>query len=218
MVVKIGLLRSAREASLARSADIVGVRLASEAEAGDRTISEETLASIRGATSAKVSLHIDPLNVDRDLVRRCAPDFVEFVVADPEKTLLLDRQLEAIAELGLPFIVKGLYLSRDDLWLLKQTGHLDRLLTAGACYLEVELESIMDAGFRIGAAARRQAHDLFHSRSVLISDNFTSLSEPFGIGESGVVLVLGADRHRPQSFAFPTAVRLLRTSGPRSGE
>ncbi len=201
---KIGPVRSAREAGSFRNAGIVDVRLVDETDR-TRAVSETTYAEIREASDALVSVRVDPLRFDPAQIARLAPDFLEFTPADPEKPGRLAEQLAALEPLGIPLICSGFIIAWDDLSLLGHESHLDRLVGAGARYVQIELQSFVDPDFRIRAAAREQTLDLLSRFPILISDSWTDLGTQTGIGEAGLFFDLAEDAITPAGV-----VRLLR--------
>lgn len=203
---KVGPVRSAREGTAFRNADILDVQLVGETDR-PRAISEATYAEIREASDALISVRVDPLRFDSAQIARLAPDFLEFTPADPEKPGRLAEQLAAVEPLGIPLVCTGLTIARDDLSLLADESHLQRLVDAGARYVQVELQSFVDPDFRIRAAAREQTVDLLARFPILISDSWTDLGAQTGIGEAGVFFDLLQEGITPAGVARLTRGR-----------
>lgn len=197
---KVGPVRSAREGTAFRNADILDVQLVSETDR-PRAISEATYAEIREASGALISVRMDPLRFDPAQIARLAPDFLEFTPADPEKPGRLAEQLAALEPLGIPLICSGLTIARDDLSLLGHESHLERLVGAGARYVQVELQSFVDPDFRIRGAVRERIVDLLARFPILISDSWTDLGTQTGIGEAGLFFDLAQDAITPAGVA-----------------
>ncbi|MDT0266677.1 hypothetical protein RM844_10270 [Streptomyces sp. DSM 44915] len=214
MVIKIGPVCSVREAELVGAVDIIVMRLGVADDRASRTISEATFAAVRAATGAVVALRAETPGPLADTVRRLAPDYVEFTAVDAAKTEPLAAQLATLTALDVPLIATVGAVLKDDVRLLAEEAHLARLVAAGAHYLAVELESVLDPDFRIAAPARRRLAEVFARYPVLVTDAFTDLTGGLGLNETGSYLELGDGRTRPQSFRLPTAVRLLRTRRP----
>jgi hypothetical protein len=212
MVLKVGPIRSASEARMARGADVISVRLSDERHPdAARAITTTTYAEIRASTDAEISMEVDPLSIDRDLVDRLAPDYLEWAPTDPEKTDLLARELASLAPLGVPWICTGMWVARDDLWLLDHEAHLSRLVEAGARFIQIEMDSLIAPVHRIDPGDAERIEDLVARFPVLVTDGFTTSLPISPAGAAGVYLELGEGGARPMTFAFSTAVRLMRT-------
>lgn len=170
-----------------------------------RAISETTYTELRKTSDALISVRVDPLRLDPAQIARVSPDFLEFTPADPEKPGLLTEQLAALEPLGIPLICAGLTIARDDLSLLGCESHLERMIDAGARYVQVEIQSFVDPDFRIRGGVREQVVDLLARFPILISDSWTDLSAQTGIGETGLFFDLAQDGTTPAGV-----VRLMR--------
>ncbi len=201
---KVGPVRSVREATVFRNADILDVQLVGET-GQPRAISETTYTELRKTSDALISVRADPLRLDPAQIARLSPDFLEFTPADPEKPGLLTEQLAALEPLGIPLICAGLTIARDDLSLLGCESHLERMIDAGARYVQVEIQSFVDPDFRIRGGVREQVVDLLARFPILISDSWTDLSAQTGIGETGLFFDLAQDGTTPAGV-----VRLMR--------
>lgn len=216
-MIKVNQINSPVESEKFSLVDIATFVVGDVAE--DRVVDVETCLRLKDQMSSKLSVHPhgslkDPERL-QELVELLSPDFIEFNVIDPEKAVASQAQIESLEKLKIDKIANGLFILKDEMTLLDRTSHLDALERAGVKYFQVELESLVDPGFRISAAGRRRISEFCSKYPVIVGDNLSSVSSYPRLGQCGYYLNLSSSNGQSYdysqiSYSLPAAMRVVR--------
>lgn len=216
-MIKVNQINSSIESEKFSLVDIATFVVGDVAE--DRVVDVETCLRLKDQMSSKISVYPhgslkDPERL-REVVDLLSPDFIEFSVIDPEKTMASEAQIESLEKLEIDKIANGLFIMKDEMTLLDRTSHLDALVGAGVKYFQVELESLVDPNFRISAAGRRKISEFCSKYPVIVGDNLGSVSGYPRLGQCGYYLNLCSSNGRSydysqRSYSLPAAMKVVR--------
>jgi len=219
-MIKVNQVVSRLEAEKLRGVDIVGIGLGDPTATDRRVVDAATFTDLQETVERPTSLYVDasagytPDEVV-DAVESLRPAYFEFTAVDAPKEAAVDEQLELLSRLAVPKIANGLFVLKDDVYLLDDRKHLDRLVGAGVEYFQVELQSLVDPGFRISRADVERLTALFADYPCIVCD--TSAAAPLPtIGQAGVYFNLGNGRvpnydYSDRQFPLSAVVRTLRS-------
>lgn len=220
-MIKVNQVTSRREAEKLRGVDIVGICLGDTATTERRVVDAGTFTMLQDVVGPRTSLYIDasaafsPQDVV-DAVEALRPTYFEFTVVDAPKESAAAEQLDLLGRLPVPKIANGLFVLKEDVGLLDNRKHLDRLVAAGVEYFQVETDSLIDPGYRISARHRERLAALFADYPCLAADvcttppilpAFGQVGTYFNLGNGRVPNYDGSDRQTPLSGI----VRIIRS-------
>ncbi|WP_430334458.1 hypothetical protein [Rhodococcus sp. ACT016] len=205
-MIKVNQVVSPAEAEKLRDVDLVGICLGDPAATDRRVVDADTFAALQEAVGPRTSLYVDAsagCSPDRvvDAVETLRPAYFEFTSADSAKVSEVERQLDLLRRLTVPKIANGFFILKDDVSLLDSREHLDRLVDAGVAYFQVELESLIDPGFRISRSNVERIAALFAEYPCIVGDACKAAPVPPEIGQAGVYFNLGNGRVRNYDFS-----------------
>lgn len=220
-MIKVNQVVSRVEAEKLRGVDLVGICLGDPAATDRRVVDAATFAALQEIIGCPVSLYVDsstayPPDETVAAVEALGPAYFEFTAVDAEKAAAADEQLELLSRIAVPKIANGLFVLKDDVSLLDGRKYLDRLVGAGVEYFQVELESLIDPGFRISRSNVERLAVLFADYPCIVCDTSAAAPLPPTIGQAGVYFNLGNGRtpnydHSDRQFPLSAVLRTLRS-------
>ncbi|MDH6677059.1 hypothetical protein M2284_001257 [Rhodococcus sp. LBL1] len=198
-VIKVNQVTSRLEADKLRDVDLVGICLGDPAATDRRVVDAGTFAALQEAVGPRTSLYVDASAAPSpgdvvDAVDALGPAYFEFTAVDAAKEPEVAEQLDLLACLPVPKIANGFFVLKDEVSLLDSRRHLDQLVDVGVAYFQVELDSLINPGFRISTPHRERLAALFADYPCIVSDVCTAAPVPPEIGQAGVYFNLGNGR------------------------
>ncbi|MGO4201884.1 hypothetical protein AB4Z09_08975 [Rhodococcus sp. TAF43] len=223
-MIKVNQVVSLAEAAKLRDVDLVGICLGDPGTTDTRVVDAGTFVALQETVGPRTSLYVDasagyaPDSVV-DAVDSLRPTYFEFTAVDSAKISKVDEQLDLLQRLTVPKIANGFFILKDDVSLIDGLEHLDRLVDAGVAYFQLEINSLVDAGFRISASNRKRMVTMFARYPCIVSDVCAAAPVPPEFGHAGVYFNLGNGRVPSYDFSdrqstLPGVIRALRS---RSG-
>ncbi|WFR73324.1 hypothetical protein P9209_06245 [Prescottella defluvii] len=135
------------------------------------------------AVGPRTSLYVDASAAPSpgdvvDAVDALGPAYFEFTAVDAAKEPEVAEQLDFLDRLPVPKIANGFFVLKDEVSLLDSRRHLDRLVDVGVAYFQVEIDSLIDPGFRISSSHRERLVELFADYPCIVSDVCTAAPLP----------------------------------------
>lgn len=174
-MIKVNQVVSLAEAAKLRDVDLVGICLGDPGTTDTRVVDAGTFVALQETVGPRTSLYVDasagyaPDSVV-DAVDSLRPTYFEFTAVDSAKISKVDEQLDLLQRLTVPKIANGFFILKDDVSLIDGLEHLDRLVDAGVAYFQLEINSLVDAGFRISASNRKRMVTMFARYPCIVSD------------------------------------------------
>ncbi|GAB2631741.1 hypothetical protein ABI214_16220 [Prescottella soli] len=220
-MIKVNQVVSRAEAEKLRDVEVVGICLGDPDATDKRVVDATTFASLQEAIGPRTSLYVDASagytpEVVVDAVDSLRPAYFEFTSVDSAKVSQVDEQLDLLQRLTVPKIANGFFILKDDVSLLDSLEHLDRLVDAGVEYFQVEIDSLIDPGFRISASDQKRIAAMFAGYPCIVSVACASVPVPPELGQAGVYFNLGNGRTPNYDFSdrkspLSGVVRVLRS-------
>lgn len=200
----------------------VGCRYGAERLAG--TVNrEEFLALKKLKPAAKFVLSFDESETTHEerlqLLNELAPDYYEYSPPDPSKKAEFAAYMERLAEVEVPKIAGPFPVLKDDISMIRERGAFAEMMRRGTMYFRFDVESAVNANFRLSAAQRRKLDEFWAEFPALVNDAFDRLDNYPLHNQHGYdldAIVPGTDKSARSWNAMTSGkiVRLVKTLVP----
>ncbi|MDO3409839.1 hypothetical protein QWJ34_08690 [Saccharibacillus sp. CPCC 101409] len=197
----------------------VGCRYGAEGLAGSVN-REQFLALRRIKPAAKFVLSFNEYDTPHEkrlrLLDELAPDYYEYTPPDPLKKAEFAACMERLGEIEVPKIAGPFPVLKDDMSMIREREPFAEMTRRGTVYFLFDVESAVDADFRLSTAQRRELDDFWAEFPALANDSFDRL-DTYPLqnqhGYSLDAIVPGTDQSARSGNAMTSAkiVRLLKT-------
>lgn len=197
----------------------VGCRYGAEGLAG--TVNrEEFLALKRLKPAAKFVLSFNESDTTHEerlrLLDELAPDYYEYTPPDPVKKAEFAAYMERLAAVEVPKIAGPFPVLKDDMSIIREHEPFAEMMRRGTVYFVFDVESAVNANFRLSAAQRRKLDGFWAEFPALVNDSFDRLDTYPLQNQQGYSLdaiVPGTDRSTRSWNAMTSGkmVRLVKT-------
>ncbi|MEJ8305735.1 hypothetical protein [Saccharibacillus sacchari] len=199
----------------------VGCRYGTEGLAGTVN-AEELFALKRFKPAAKFVLSINESDTTHKerlrLLDELTPDYYEYTPPDPLKKAEFAAYMEQLAEIKVPKIAGPFPLLKDDMSMIREREPFAEMMRRGTVYFVFDVESAVNANFRLSAAQRRKLDEFWAEFPALANDSFDRLDTyplQHQHGYSLDAIVPGTDKSARSGNAMTSGkiVRLVKTLG-----
>lgn len=152
------------------------------------------------------------------LLNELAPDYYEYSPPDPSKKAEFAAFMKRLSEVEVPKIAGPFPVLKDDVSMIREREAFAEMMRQGTMYFQFDVESAVNANFRLSAAQRRKVDDFWAEFPAFVNDSFDRLDTYPLRNQHGYyvdAIVPGTDKSARSWNAMTSGkiVRLVKTLG-----